>query len=82
MFLFTIDAFVSPGFQRPEGDDPDQVAKNSCLFGDQVASARRAAYPDNSTLNDYLVKIQQCHIGSKNRLAGKRPEINGMDRSG
>jgi len=31
------------------------VAKNSFLFGDQVASARRAAYPDNSTLNDYLV---------------------------
>lgn len=82
MFLFTIFAFVSLWLQPSERKDNDEVSEDRSFFMYQVAPAGRAAYPYNSAFNDYLVKIQQCHIGSKNGPVGESAEINGTNRPG
>jgi hypothetical protein len=82
MFLFTILTFVTLWLQPSERKDNDEVRQEGLFFRNQVAAAGRAAYSYNSALDDYLVKIQQCHIGSKNGPVGESAEINGTNRPG
>jgi hypothetical protein len=64
--FFAIFAFVIFGGYRSKRNPFDKTADDGAFFSHhQVAATSGAAYPDNGSLDDDFIQIQQCHIGCK-----------------